>query len=324
MTYSRSLQGRFVSGRYTPLVLVLVSVVAWCIGSCFLPTTTGMLWPVHMFSVGGGVLSEMVPMLCYVVVAVILGMLHLHERRISWLTPLLFFLAAMSLFIHNDVVSAVSAVLFIVVMAALLACQPGEDAEGSLFAAYALLGLLSLILPQLVFLLPLFVVYLFVANIFGPRRLLASMLGLLMPFWFLFGITYMCPGLSGYISGLDRILSCLAFLAAVELTPLRIVLLMTELGIILPAIAMFAGSSVPGKPFLRRRLLFIMITNTYLLLLSLLSAPNFEMLYAWRIPGTAVLSSYLFSLKVTRYSNIYFVLFFIFWLTIAVLSVWEN
>lgn len=283
-----------------------------------------MLWPVHMFSVGGGVLSEMVPMLCYVVVAVILGMLHLHERRISWLTPLLFFLAAMSLFIHNDVVSAVSAVLFIVVMAALLACQPGEDAEGSLFAAYALLGLLSLILPQLVFLLPLFVVYLFVANIFGPRRLLASMLGLLMPFWFLFGITYMWPGFSGYISGLDRILSCLAFLAAVELTPLRIVLLMTELGIILPAIAMFAGSSVPGKPFLRRRLLFIMITNTYLLLLSLLSAPNFEMLYAWRIPGTAVLSSYLFSLKVTRYSNIYFVLFFIFWLTIAVLSVWEN
>ena len=283
-----------------------------------------MLWPVHMFSVGGGVLSEMVPMLCYVVVAVILGMLHLHERRISWLTPLLFFLAAMSLFIHNDVVSAVSAILFIAVMAALLACQPGEDTEGSLFAAYALLGLLSLILPQLVFLLPLFVVYLFVANIFGPRRLLASMLGLLMPFWFLFGITYMWPGLSGYISGLDSILSCLAFLAAVELTPLRIVLLMTELGIILPAIAMFAGSSVPGKPFLRRRLLFIMITNTYLLLLSLLSAPNFEMLYAWRIPGTAVLSSYLFSLKVTRYSNIYFVLFFIFWLTIAVLSVWEN
>lgn len=324
MTYSRSLQGRFVSGRYTPLILVLVSVVVWRIGSFFLPTSTGMLWPVHMFSVGGGVISAVVPMLCYIAVAVILGMLHLHERRISWFTSLYLFLSAVSLFIHNDVVSAVSALLFVAVMAALLVCQPGDDAEGTLFAAFALLGLLSFLLPQFLFLLPLFVAYLFIANISGLRRFMAAALGLILPFWLLFGITYVWPEVAEYIPDIDSISGSLAFPIIIEFAPLRLLLSVTEFGVMLPAMMIFATSSVPSKPFLRRRLLFMMVTNAYLLLLSLFSAPNFEMLYAWRMPGTAVMASYLFSLKVTRYSNIYFVLFSIFWLAIAVLSIWVN
>lgn len=283
-----------------------------------------MLWPVYMFSVGGGVFSSIVPLFCYIAVAVILGMLHLHERRISWFTSLYFFLSAASLFIHNDVVSAVSAVLFIALMAALMACQPGDDAEGTLFAAFALLGLLSFLLPQFLFLLPLFVAYLFIANIFGLRRLMAAVLGLILPFWLLFGITYVWPEVAEYIPAIDSISGCLAFPIIIEFTPLRLLLSVTEFGVMLPAMVIFATSSMPSKPFLRRRLLFMMVTNAYLLLLSLFSAPNFEMLYAWRMPGTAVMASYLFSLKVTRYSNIYFVMFFIFWLAIAVLSVWAN
>lgn len=324
MTYSRSLQGLFVSGRYTPLILVLVSVVVWRIGSFFLPTSSGMLWPVHMFSVGGGIFSAIVPMFCYIAVAVILGMLHLHERRINWLTSLFFFLAAVSLFMHNDVVSAVSALLFIAVMSALLVCQPGEDTEGALFAAFALLGLLSFLLPQFLFLIPLFLLYLFVANIFGLRRFLAAMLGLILPFWFLFGVTYVWPEVSELVPSGESVLCSLAFPEVIEFTPLRILLPVTEFAVMLPAMMVFATSSVPSKPFLRRRLLFIMIANTYLLLLSFLSALNFDMLYAWRMPGIAILASYLFSLKVTKYSNIYFVTIFILWLAIAVFSVWVN
>ena len=299
-------------------------MVVWRIGALLLPASAGMLWPVYMFSVGGGVFSSIVPLFCYIAVAVILGMLHLHERRISWFTSLYFFLSAASLFIHNDVVSAVSAVLFIALMAALMACQPGDDAEGTLFAAFALLGLLSFLLPQFLFLLPLFVAYLFIANIFGLRRLMAAVLGLILPFWLLFGITYVWPEVAEYIPAIDSISGCLAFPIIIEFTPLRLLLSVTEFGVMLPAMVIFATSSMPSKPFLRRRLLFMMVTNAYLLLLSLFSAPNFEMLYAWRMPGTAVMASYLFSLKVTRYSNIYFVMFFIFWLAIAVLSVWAN
>lgn len=324
MTYSRSLQGRFVSGRYTPLILLLVSVVVWRIGALLLPASAGMLWPVYMFSVSGGMFSSIVPLFCYIAVAVILGMLHLHERRISWFTSLYFFLSAASLFIHNDVVSAVSAVLFIALMAALMACQPGDDAEGALFAAFSLLGLLSFLLPQFLFLLPLFVAYLLIANISGLKRFLAAMLGLILPFWFLFGITYAWPEVAESIPAIDRVSGCLAFPAVIEFTPLRLLLLVAELGVMLPAMMVFATSSVPSKPLLRRRLLFMLVANSYLLLLSIFSAPNFDMLYAWRVPGTAVFASYLFSLKVTRYSNIYFVLFFIFWLAIAVFSVWAN
>lgn len=324
MIYNRSLQGRFVSGKYTPLILLFLSVVVWGIGLFCLPMPASTLWPMHMFCVPGGLLAVVVPLLCYVAMALILGMLHLHERRISWFTSLYFFLISVSVSIHCDIVCAVAAVLFMTAMTALLSCHPGEGAEGGLFTAYALLGFMSCLLPQFLFLLPLFVVYLFVANVFGIRRFLAAMLGLLMPFWFLFGIIYIWPRVAAVVPASDVLLQCLAFFDVVQFTPLKILLLVTELAIMLPAMTMFVGSSVPSKPFLRRRLLFIMITNSYLLVLSIVSAPNFEMLYAWRVPGIAVLASYLFSQKVTKLSSIYFLIISIMWLAVAVFGIWVN
>ena len=321
MIYNRTLQGRFVSGRHTSLVLLLFSAAVWCIGLFLNSRPESICWPGYSFSLPGEFLSAAIPLLCYVAVGFVLVSFHLHESRIHWLAPLYLFVVAVSMSIHYDVVAAISTLLFMLLMRELLACQPGEGAAGSLFTAFALLGLLSFLMPQFISLLPLLLVYISIVNMSGIKNVMAAVLGLLLPFWLLFGTMYVWPGITGAIPSWSSYLAAMDFPAIAEMTPLRILALVMELGIMLPVIALFARSSVPSKPHVRKKFLFVMIVNAWLLLLSCISAPNFGLFYAWRVPGIAVMASYLFSLKVTRFSNVYFILVFLFWIVMAVFSV---
>lgn len=319
MTYSSSLQSRFVSGKHTPLILILLSVLLWGVVLFLLPVPHNFLW-----NGAGRFLSMAIPPVCYLIVAFMLGSIHLYERRISWFAPLYLLLTASAVRLHYDVEVAVSTLLFVFLMKMLLACQPNERAAGSLFSAFALLCLSSFFLPQCVFLLPLFVVYMSVVGLTGVRMWLSAALGFFMPFWFLAGTLYVWPEFAGYVPPLVTYVEELSIMDFAEIGTFRILYAVAELGIMLPAMALFAASSVPGKPHLRKRLLFVMLANAVLFALSWFSGSNYELLYAWRVPGVAIMLSYLFSSKVTRLSNVYFIVVLLYWLILMVLDVWLN
>ncbi len=319
MTYSRSLQGRFASWKYTPLLLVLLAALLWGAALFLMPAPSHVLW----ISIGG-FLPVVLPVLCYIAVALLLARLHLSERRVYWMAPLYLLLTAITVTCHYNATVAASTLLFMLLMSSLLSCQPGENARGALFSAFALLCLFSFLQPQFLFLLPLFVVYMLVVNLTGAREWLSALLGLLMPFWFLFGLQYVWPSLAGYLPTLKELAAQLSFPSLAGITPVRVLSSVAELGIMLPAIVLFAGSSVPGKPYLRKRLLFVMLANSLLFVLSWMSGPGYGMLFAWRVPGIALLASYLFTLKITRLSNIYFIVAILFWLAIAILDIWMK
>lgn len=324
MTYSRTLQRRFVSGRHTSLVLLLLSATVWCIGLFLNSRPESICWPGYSFSLPGETLSVVVPLLCYVAVGFVLVSFHLHESRIHWLAPLYLFVTSVSMSIHYDVTASVSTLLFMLLMRELLACQPGDGSAGSLFTAFALLGLLSFALPQFISLLPLLLVYVSVANMSGIKNIMAAALGLLLPFWLFFGTMYVWPGITVAMPSWNGFVATMNLSSIADITPLRLVAMVMEMGIMLPVIGLFVRSSVPSKPHVRRKFLFVMIVNVWLLLLSCISASNFELLYAWRVPGIAVMASYLFSFKATRLSNVYFILVFLFWILMAVFSIWTG
>lgn len=324
MTCSSTLQGRFLSGKHTSLILLFMSVAVWCVG-LFLnsrPETVG--WQGYGFSLPGDIISVAVPLLCYVATGFGLASFHLHESRIHWFVPLYLFVVAVSMPIHYDVVASVSTLLFVHLMRELLSCQPGESVAGSLFTAFALLGILSFLLPQFLFLLPMMLIYLFFANISGIKNIMAAILGLLLPFWLLFGLMYVWPGVVVALPAWESSFAAMTLSGIADITPLRLMLLIMELGIMFPVIALFVRSSVPSKPHVRKKFVFVIIVNAFLLLVSCVSAANFELLYAWRVPGIAVMASYLFSLKVTRLSNVYFIVIFVFWIVIAAFGVWMS
>lgn len=73
----------------------------------------------------------------------------------------------------------------------------------------------------------------------------------------------------------------------------RLLLSAIELLVLLPSIALFVSSPIPSKPLLRRRIVFIILLDVYLMLLSWLSEENFVLFYAWRLPAVAISASYL-------------------------------
>lgn len=322
MTYNNSLQGRFVSGKHTPLTLLLLSLAVWGVGMFAIPSMPVTVWGCLSLGATGALLPTVISLACYLLTAFLLSSLYLSERRIHWLTALYIWVVALSLFAHGNILWAVSALVFMSMLTMLFVCQPVARVEGSLFAAFATLGLASLLLPQFLLLLPLGVVYMLMVNIMSPKRFMAALLGFATPFWLLYGTVYVYPDAELLLVPFNSGLGELFRVTIARPLPMRLLLTAIELGVLLPAMAVFAGSSVPGKPILRRRLTFVMLTNTFLLLMSWLSDNNFEMFYMWRIPGVAIMASYIFTMKVTKVTNIFFILFNILLLAVAAFSIW--
>lgn len=324
MTYSSSLQGRFVSGKHTPMVLLLLAMAVWVMGVLAVPAVPAICWAGIEWGAVSPLFSNAVSLVCYVLSAFLLSSLYLSERRIHWLTTLYLWVSALSIFVHGNMLWAVSGLLFMALLTMLFLCQPVARVEGQLFAAFATLGLASLLLPQFLLLLPIGVVYMLSMNVMGLKRFMAALLGFAAPFWLVYGTVYVYPQaevlLAPFNGGLDGLLS----VSVAEPLPMRLLLTFLELGIMLPAVALFAGSSVPGKPLLRRRLAFVMLTSAWLMILSWLSDSNFELFYVWRMPGMAIMASYLFTVKVTKATNVYFVIINILWLSVAALSIWQK
>ena len=103
-------------------------------------------------------------------------------------------------------------------------------------------------------------------------------------------------------------------------TPERIAVLVMELMILLPFIVLFVSTRIPAKPILRRRILFVIVLDIYLMLLSWGYEDNFWIFYVWRLPALAVMVSYVFTAKQNKVMNIYFVFMNLVWISIAVLG----
>ncbi len=320
LIYNKSIQGRFVTGIFTMPVLLSCALALWL----FVAITGEFRDDVLSSSVPScNFLTRSFSLLCYMAIAFILNHLHLFERRVGWLMSLFIWLVALSTHVSYDFHVAFSALSLAASVAMLFSCQVTVEHERVLFAVFALIGSVSLLMPVLVLMLPVLVSFAFISNIITVKRGFAMLLGLLTPFWLLFGATYVYEPAHMLFSVMQGFFAGGIFMVA--LPPSHILLsIAAELLVLVPASVFFFSSSSPGKPILRKRLCFILLLNSYLMLLSFLLPLHSELLYACRIPGTAVLMSYLFIQKITKLSNIYFIFVNMFWFAIALYSLWMG
>ena len=323
MTYNKSLQGRFV-GSVTPVVVMFAaSLVLWITGAVL---GTGSATPTLLSLAGvnfvGDFFARFLSLLAFLSVALVLNHLYLFERRVHWLSPLFMWLSAVCMFVHIDYLSSISALFLVLSIAQLLSCVQDTGQERSIYGAFALLSFSSLFLLQFLYLLPLFVAYLFIARISRVKNLLAALLGAVTPWWLLLGSVYVFPSLDMFLMPARICCENITMDATITYTALPLVIVGMELLAMVVAVACFVVSSLPAKPLLRHRLLFVMLLNTYLLLLSFALPQDYMMFMVWRLPCLAILISYTFSMRITKLSNFYFVVLNIVWLFIAGLCLW--
>ena len=319
MTYSKSWQGRFVSGRATAPVLLGVSLLMWLVG-IFLDAPVNDL-SLFGFNIGN-VVSRCITFACFALAGVMMSSLYIFDRRIRWFFSLFFYLAGVSLFMHGCVGYSLSLIPFLLIVLRVFACKQEEDCRYALFSAFAVFGLATMLFPQFIMLLPLFVFYISMTSLAGRRDIFSILLGLLTPYWFLFGIDYIFPHLIEQ-SGLFTAPFKYLISPTLSLPSLfDVFLLVVDLSVLIPFVFIFSGSSYPGKPLLRKRLKFFAWQNLYFVALAFLYANDYNLYYIWALPSLAVMLAYIFSLKVTRFSRFYFVLINLLLLAIAPLGLW--
>ena len=320
MTYSKSLQGYFVSGFYTPIVLLVASLVVWLVSLFLISSKEQVILGVEVNTFTSVLLS----FLFYVRSSFLLNGFNLLERRARWLPPLFLWLTAIYGAVLYDVKAALGTLLLTVTLYLLMECQLSTLKERSLYSVFAVSGLSSLLLPEFLFLVPLYVIFLFISNIFNVKRFLAALLGFITPFWLFFGCAYVWPSLAWLSTSFKATAAGVFTLGSFGFTTLDVVVLLSMLLVMLPAIVMFLTSSVPSKPILRHRMSFLVLLNVYILILAVVPFGVGRLAYAWLLPGITVMSTYILSFKATKLSNCYFILLNIVWVALYSYSLWTQ
>lgn len=294
------MQARFVSGRLTPVWLCVASLLV-CVGGILVDLFMGT-----EMTFKGYFVPLLLSLLCYIVATVILDISYLFERRVRWLSAMFMWLTALSFPIHASAMEALAVLLLAVIVYKLFACKQGGDDCYGLYSVFSIVGCASLFFPQYLLLLPVFVVYALSAMMAGVRGLLAIMLGLFIPHLLVAGVDYLFPGVMPEIF-MGSELEYLTSLSIKMPSLLQIVLLVLQLAVLIPFVFIFMNSTVPGKPYLRRRLVFLIYLNISLLLMSLFYSNDFSLFYMMSLPSLAVMMGYIFTLKVSKPMNWFFI-----------------
>ena len=291
---------------YTPAVLMVVALALWGCNTFIVDTESGG-GAAFYGMLSGTLLSSFLSLLFYIVSFFVLRSLDLFDTRLRFM-PALFILLAVSLPLPDNSIHAFTLLLLMLAVAQLFRSQQYRFAERLLFSSFALLSCASLLQPQTLLLFVPFLAFMFYSNLFSIKRLLSAILGALMPFWFAFGVAYVSPSANVIVAPFMHSPGGFFSLADVEISSMLLLLAVLEALVYIPAIMKFTGSSIPAKPQLRRRMTFVITMNLYLLLLSVVASPSASLFYLWRVPGLAVLFSYVISFKFTKLTNIYFIL----------------
>lgn len=316
MTYSKSLQGYFVSGFYTPAMLLVAALVVWILPPFFCTV------PQQHFLGGtiGHIFSVVLSLLFYVLSSFLLYGLNIIEHRVRWMPSMFVWLTAAYCSVECNVNNAFATLLFVASLFMLMSCQQSPDRERSLYSAFAMVGLSALLQAEFLYLVPAFVLFLFIANIFSLRGLFAALLGLFTPFWLVFGTVYVWPSLSWLSFPFDNGVAGVFNFGTFDFSLLAVAVIVSVLLVLLPATVMFATSSTPSKPLLRRRMSFILLLNMYMLILGFVLPSSTGLFSSLALPGVAVMATYILSFNVTKLSNCYFILVFLAWIALFVYS----
>ena len=319
MICNKSWQGRFVSGRGTALMLIGVSLLMWLVGIIFdAPVNDLSVFGLNI----GNVVSRCITFACFALAVAMMSSWYVFDRRIHWFLPFSFYLPSVSLFLHGCVEYSLSLLFFMLVIHRLFSCKHGEDCRYGLFSAFALFGLATMLFPQFIMLLPVFVCYILMTSLAGKKELLSIILGLLTPYWFLFGIDFIFPDVveqsSFFVAPVIYVLSGISGISSLT----HVLLLVVGVLVIVPFIIIFSNSPSPGKQLLRKRLLFFALLNVYLMALSLLYSRDFVLYYIWSLPALSVMLTFIFSLNITRFSRYYFIIINFILLAMLPFSLW--
>lgn len=216
-------------------------------------------------------------------------------------------LTTMALFVFRDVGACVVQLSVIAFLFLLLRAYQNPLATGRVFYAFCALGVGSVVFSQLLLFVPLLWILMAVyVQCFSGRTLMASVLGLIVPYWFVAAWLLYSGGL-GYLG--VHFLSVFQFGTAFDFTIISFRQLLTFVFVVvLAAIGAvhFLMFSYQDRIRIRMYYELFMVADAFCLAFALVQPRHFNVLLGMAIVFTAPLIGHYLSLSHSRASNVTF------------------
>ena len=259
----------------------------------------------------------------YIAAAFITNSFVVIEGRAPWIGGVLMWLTAVSYFVQENVFLPLSLLALTVILSVLLSCFRRPNVQLWVYSAFALLSLLTLFVPCGVYMLPLALVYMAMTSVFSVRNILSVILGVSTPVWIFYCLSFVADSANLFLgASMQNVADAVGF-SALSFTPYRLLILATESVIMFPCAVTLVRSGSPAKPLMRKMLTFFIMAAIYFWALSFVRGDDFSLLYVWRLPSLSIMMAYLFTLKINRFTNVYFIVVNILYLAIAAFGIWS-
>ena len=324
-TYRTSSQRRIADGRYTAAVLFICSLIFWGAGALFGADSSAVYvpaWASQWLSDGNSLLLRFAAMLFALLAALLMASYVILERRVSWQSCMLAFVAAVVYNALPDASAFFSMLLPVALIGLLFRCDVSGDIVRNLYALFAVAASLALLFPQLLILLPLMLLYPASSGKLSTRAFLATLLGVATPLWVAAALIYLFPSLAPLLDSPKEAIAALWQMPSVALSPSMLLMLVAEFVVALPAMIHFFVTGSIGRTHLRRRMIFCIVLDVVLWLAGWLRPELLVLFFVWRLPVFSLLAAYFFSALPPKISNVYIISSLLLWVASTIVGVW--
>ena len=208
-----------------------------------------------------------------------------------------------------------------------------KQSMGGYFTAFALLGVGSLYVPQLLYLMPALLLCCRLMQSLHLRAMAAALLGLLLPYWIAFCILFLTDNTQHIYPFVESLTHRAAYsptqltislggAGTITLPTMGLQLLWSMLLIVPAAVTLLYSVNVRVQT---RAALFLQCTMVLVLIVAALIIPSlYEPLQPTIMLLSSIIGSTLFIDKKSRGQNIWLVILLVLWLLMAALYPWSN
>lgn len=190
-----SLQTRKKLGRYIFSYSLLISTTFWFVALFFSsPSLPIPSYFPDIFQNLNAEVSKGLAFISFLIIGYLLVPLNnkfgLIQIRASLQTSVFFLYVSACPFLHKGQIGIIIPLLFIGILFSLFSSYQEKNSGGLLFQSFIYLGIISLLIPQSLFFIPVLLIAVIMLQSMNAKSLCTSILGYIMPYWFLFAFAY--------------------------------------------------------------------------------------------------------------------------------------
>lgn len=322
-------QYEIVTGKLAFPVTIFLAIALWIAVSFLMPEAiTNDSYPFGQLLrefIPGNLFEKIICFLCYTAICYLLiefnNAYSIIRVRTSLQTSLYLLMLIAFPFLLNAGRGCCVSLCVILSLYILFRCYQHPKPAGYVFHSMLFVGLSSILFPKILFLFPFFLVGVYNFKALTARTVGASIVGLILPYWFLFGYAFYHNNMEMLYTPFKELVKFQSVVFNTISTSLVVSSGVTIFILIISAIH-YGITNYEDKIRVRSYINFLILLSLSIIILGIFQPQYAQVLLQILLPISALFAGHLFALTETRLSNIFFIFFILLLTTVMCYNLW--